>query len=153
MLFEKRTLPARVVTIWPGAAVTGPVMSSVAPLEANKPPAKVVFWTKIGPESVPTPEEAERKIAPWPTTPVAYLILIGLAMLTPWSSWNWPVLIRLTTLVLAPKAPVASTRKTPAAPPMLTGPVKSLAGLLTMSVPGPTLVRPMLPVIFEATVK
>ena len=43
MLFEKRTLPARVVTIWPGAAVTGPVMSSVAPFEANKPPAKVVF--------------------------------------------------------------------------------------------------------------
>ena len=30
--------------------------------------------------------------------------------------------------------------------------MKSLAGLLTMSVPGPTLVRPMLPVIFEATV-
>ena len=144
-------MPARAVTTWPAAAVTGPEMTRVAPFEAKRPPAKVVFSMRIGPESVPTPEEAERKIAPSPTRPEAKSTLIGLAMVTSWSIWNWPALKILTTLVLAPRAPEASTRNVLLVPPlMVTSPTKSLAPLRRMTRPGPDLVRPTLPVIFDS---
>ena len=54
-------------------------------------------------------------------------------------------------MVLAPSAPVASTRKVPFVPPlMFTSPTKSLAALRRMTMPGPAFVRPMLPVIFDS---
>ena len=141
----------RTVTIWPGAAVTRPVMSRVPPLEPKRPPAKVVFWTLIAPDKVPTPEEAAKKMADSPLRPLANWTLIGLARVTPCSIWNWPALTRLTTLVLAPNEPEASTRKVPAAPPlMLTSPVKSLAAFLRTTRPGPVLVRPPLPVMRDS---
>ena len=154
MLFAKRMLPTRAVTIWPGAAVTGPLMTSVPPLEPKRPPAMDVCSMKIGPDKVPTPLEAERKMEASPLRPLANRTLIGLARLTPCSIWNWPLLMRLTTLVAAPRAPLASTRKVLFVPPLtLISPVKSFAGLRTIIRPVPTLVRPMLPVILESTAK
>ena len=42
----------------------------------------VVCWTKIGPESVPVPVEADKKIAPSPLRPLANRMLMGFAMVT-----------------------------------------------------------------------
>ncbi len=81
-------LPARAVTIWPEAAVAGPAMARVAPLEAKRPPAIGVCSMRMAPDKVAAPEEADRKMSPCPLMPLAYLTKIGFAMVTPWSIWN-----------------------------------------------------------------
>ena len=127
----------------------GPVTLSVAPLEPKRPPATVVFWTKTGPEKVEEPEEAVRKTVASPTRPEAFLMLTGFEIVRPPSSWNWAAELRLTTFATLPSGvPVPSTRKLPE-PPMFTVPTKSLAPFFRISMPGPTLVRPILPVTWE----
>ena len=69
------------------------------------------------------------------------------AKVTPPASWSWAALFMLTWP--APRAPEAVTWRMPE-PPMFVWPVKSLAPFETMTVPEPTLVRPIAPVILES---
>ena len=140
-------MPIRAETIWPAAAVMRPVILSVAPAVAKRPPATVVWLTVILPARVEEPEVPKAKIAPWPERPEALLMTILFVSVTPPATWNWAALLRLIWPVL--RAPEAVTCRMPW-PPMLVAPVKLLSGLETMTVPVPTFVRPMLPVIFES---
>ena len=73
---------------------------------------------------------------------------MSLVSVTPPASWNWAALFRLIWPVLS--APDAVTCRMPE-PPMFVWPVKSFAAFETMTVPEPTFVRPMLPVILESS--